>query len=336
VETSIERFRPGDILLRRFRVQQLLARGGMGEVYDVQDSALGTRVALKTLRASVLCHASALAQFRREVLLARRVTHPNVCRLFEFFISPDDGPCPLVFLTMELLEGPTLSEYLAREGKVGDEALPLVRQMVAALSAAHREGVVHRDFKSSNVMLVRASDGTRRVVVTDFGLACGIRPGEARDGPAHRGMVGSPLYMAPEQVRGAPVTPATDVYALGIVLYEMATGTFPFVGDSPVESALKRLEQAPEAPSRRRPGLSARWDAAILRCLQLNPSRRFANVEDVLAVLGDAPVVPRTPKRGLRRFAKGLWLAAAVAGSVSGFCAVPPDKGAPSPSCSAR
>src|SRR5208282_6048250 len=89
VETSIERFRPGDILLRRFRVQQLLARGGMGEVYDVQDSALGTRVALKTLRASVLCHASALAQFRREVLLARRVTHPNVCRLFEFFISAD-------------------------------------------------------------------------------------------------------------------------------------------------------------------------------------------------------------------------------------------------------
>jgi eukaryotic-like serine/threonine-protein kinase len=187
--------RPGDVLLERFRVRRLLARGGMGEVYDVEDAALGARVALKTLRASVLAHPAALDQFRREVLLARRVTHPNVCRLFEFFIAPQGDAAPLVFLTMELLEGVTLSEHLVRQGKAGEDALQLARPMVAALAAAHREGVVHRDFKSSNVMLVRASDGAQRVVVTDFGLACGVRPGEGGD---LLPMVGSPLYMAPE------------------------------------------------------------------------------------------------------------------------------------------
>jgi eukaryotic-like serine/threonine-protein kinase len=309
---------PGDVLLGRFTVQRLLARGGMGEVYDVQDGALGVRVALKKMRTSVLAHASALGQFRREVLLARRVTHPNVCRLFEFFISEDDGRPPLVFLTMELFEGRTLGEHLAREGKMGDAALPLVRQMVAALSAAHREGVVHRDFKSSNVMLGRASDGSPRVVVTDFGLACGVRPGEAGDLLHHLGMVGSRLYMAPEQVRGDAVSPATDVYALGIVLYEMVTGTLPFVGGSPLESAYRRLEHPPEPPSVRRPGLNPAWDRAILRCLEVDPLRRFPCVEDVLVALGDGPVHFPGRRRGfLRRavVAAGLGLAVAVGGA---------------------
>jgi serine/threonine protein kinase len=311
-------FEPGELLLDRFRIRRLLARGGMGEVYDVDDAALGARVALKTLKPSVLAHPAALAQFRREVLLARRVTHPNVCRLFEFFIARPDGYSPLVFLTMELLEGPTLSEHVAREGKASDESLPLVRQMVAALAAAHREGVVHRDFKSSNVMLVRASDGSRRVVVTDFGLACGVRPGEGGDLLPQDGMVGSPLYMAPEQVTGGSVSPATDVYALGVVLYELVTATLPFVGDSLVAAALKRLQEAPEAPVLRRPGLSPRWNAAILRCLERDPERRFSRVEDVLAALGDGPlIVPEWRARGLRRamVAAGLGLALAAGGT---------------------
>jgi eukaryotic-like serine/threonine-protein kinase len=305
---------PGDVLLERFKVHRLLARGGMGEVYDVFDAALGATVALKKMRTQVLAPAPALHQFRREVLLARRVTHPNVCRLFEFFSSQDDGQGPLVFLTMELLDGATLSEHLAREGKLGDEALPLVRQMVAALSAAHREGVVHRDFKSSNVMLVRASDGAVRVVVTDFGLACGVRPGEAGDSLLPAGMVGSPLYMAPEQVTGDAVSPATDVYALGVVLYEMVTATLPFVGDNVMESAYERLKRPPEPPSVRRPGLSRRWNSAILRCLEVDPAARFSRVEDVLLALGEGPVVlPARRRRLVRRVVVAAGLAAALA-----------------------
>jgi len=308
---------PGDLLLERFRVRRLLARGGMGEVYDVEDAALGTRVALKTLRASVLGHPAALGQFRRELLLARRVTHPNVCRLFEFFTAGKESQEPLVFLTMELLDGVTLSEHLVKHGALGDDALPLVRQMVAALAAAHREGVVHRDFKSSNVMLVRASDGTWRVVVTDFGLACGVRPGERGDLLPQDGMVGSPLYMAPEQVTGGPVSPGADVYALGVVLYEMVTGTLPFVGDTLVSAAMKRLEQQPESPAQRRPGLSPRWTSAILRCLERDPTRRFARVEDVLAALGDGPVTVPARRGRLHRalVLGGLGLALALGGT---------------------
>jgi eukaryotic-like serine/threonine-protein kinase len=325
---------PGDVLLERFRVHRLLARGGMGEVYDVFDAALGAPVALKRMRTQVLAPASALEQFRREVLLARRVTHPNVCRLFEFFSSQDDAQDPLVFLTMELLEGATLSEHLAREGKLGDEALPLVRQMVAALSAAHREGVVHRDFKSSNVMLVRASDGAMRVVVTDFGLACGVRPGEAGDLLLDTGMVGSPLYMAPEQVTGDVVSPATDVYALGVVLYEMVTATLPFVGDTVMESAYERLKRAPEPPSVRRPGLNGRWNRAILRCLEVDPARRFSRVEDVLQALGEGPVVlPDQRRRLLRRavVAAGLAVALAVGGSAGAHLLASPAAGPNAP-----
>ena len=308
---------PGDVLLDRFRVSRLLARGGMGEVYDVEDTALATRVALKTLRASVLSHPAAPGQFRREVLLARRVTHPNVCRLFEFYVDPSGDREPLVFLTMELLEGITLSEHLAREGPLGDEALPLVQQMVAALGAAHHQGVVHRDFKSSNVMLVRAPDGSRRVVVTDFGLACGVGPGECGDLLPQDGMVGSPFYMAPEQVTGGVVSAATDVYALGVVLYEMVTGTLPFVDDSLLAAARKRLDQAPESPAARRESLSPRWTGAILRCLEREPARRFASVESVLAALGDGPVVLDRRASRLRRamVLGGLGLALAAGGT---------------------
>ncbi|HYR43163.1 MAG TPA: serine/threonine-protein kinase, partial [Terriglobia bacterium] len=213
----------GRLLAGRFKIVRFLARGGMGEVYEAEDLELGEHVALKTVRSDVGWGEQTLARFKQEIHLARKVTHPNVCRIFDVFHhieSSEGGPGEkITFLSMELLTGETLTERLRRTGPMTpSEARPLVRQMVAALAAAHKAGVIHRDFKSSNVILVPSGEGDRniRVVVTDFGLARSSignqdltialsNPGEVR---------GTPAYMAPEQIAGEEITAAVDIYAL--------------------------------------------------------------------------------------------------------------------------
>src|SRR6185503_1503616 len=160
-------------LAGRYRIVRFIAAGGMGEVYEATDLALGTEVALKTIRADVASRPQVMERFRREILLARRVTHPNVCRIFDLGLHhPASGP-DITFLTMELLRGATLRHRLRKGPLSPEEALPLVEQMAAALAAAHEAGVIHRDFKAANVMLVpaRAAGSPDRGVVTDFGLA---------------------------------------------------------------------------------------------------------------------------------------------------------------------
>ena len=211
----------GTLLVDRYRVVRFLARGGMGEVYEAEDLELRTRVALKTLRRELASDDGALERFRREILLSRRVTHPNVCRVFEVFRQPVENGSA-VFLTMEMLPGETLSQLVRARGHLTiAEAAPIVRQLCDALSAAHAVEVVHRDFKTANVMIVPGEP--ERVVVTDFGLAraLDLPPGDdSRQGRR----VGTSAYMAPEQVSGGPISIRTDVYALGIVLFEMVTG----------------------------------------------------------------------------------------------------------------
>jgi len=188
--------------------------------------------------------------------------------------------------------GETLTRRLDREGTMSpDEALPLVRQMASALSAAHRAGVVHRDFKCSNVMLVPPPEGLgeTRVVITDFGLA---RPASSAAGSAGRlteesVTLGTADYMAPEQAQGGPITPATDIYALGVVLYEMVTGKRPHPGETPLEVLLKRLRKPAPSPRAVVPGLGQRWDETIRRCLAVDPSERYADALDVPIALGD-------------------------------------------------
>ena len=228
-------FAEGDLVSGRFRVVRFIARGGMGEVYEAEDLELGERVALKTIREDIAADERVNQRFRREVQLARKITHPNVCRIFDLFqhqfAGPREGTPPVLFVTMELLTGETLAQRLKREGPMtAEQARPIVAQMAAALSAAHAADIVHRDFKSSNVVLLppaRAWDPPR-AVVTDFGLAYSVS--DSTKGVTLSGsgdLLGTPDYMAPEQVEGGPVTPATDVYALGIVLYEMVTGVRP-------------------------------------------------------------------------------------------------------------
>ncbi|HSK79090.1 MAG TPA: tetratricopeptide repeat-containing serine/threonine-protein kinase [Thermoanaerobaculia bacterium] len=289
-------FSPGDLIADRYRVIRFIARGGMGEVYEVEDLELRERVALKTVRPEVARDATTVERFKREIQLARKVTHPNVCRIFDVSHHREGGPGSLaegiIFLTMELLPGETLAQRLHRSGPLGtEEALPIVRQIAEALHAAHQAGVIHRDLKPGNVMLVE-SRGAVRAVVTDFGLArleAAEGAGPALTLTAAAAVVGTPAYLAPEQVEGAEITPAVDIYALGIVLYEMLTGTVPFLGDTVLSTAVKRLQEAPVSPRVHAPGLDPRWERAVLRCLERVPVARFTTAPDLLRVLAGPP-----------------------------------------------
>jgi predicted ATPase/tRNA A-37 threonylcarbamoyl transferase component Bud32 len=279
---------PGDLLEGRFEIRRIIAHGGMGIVAEAEDLVLATRVALKFIQPGLAGDPSVRERFRREILLARRITHPNVCRIFELFSAQLEAG-PVLFLTMELLDGETLADRLRAGAMEPAEALPLVRQMVAALEAAHAQGIVHRDFKSSNVLLVPDSS-TERVVVTDFGIARAWERDRPRDSAmTGEGLLGTPGYMAPEQVLGDRVTPSTDIYALGVVLFEMLTGELPFEGETPMATALLRVSQAAPRLASRRPGVDQTWDAVVATCLSREPVFRYAAASDVLRALEGKP-----------------------------------------------
>ncbi len=309
------RFQVGECVADRYRIVRFVAEGGMGQVYEAEDLALHSRVALKTVRPTIAGEASVLERFRREIHLARKVTHPNVCRIFDVGFHGDRGQG--VFLSMEFLDGETLGARLRRGGKLdAAEALPLVEQMVAGLAAAHAVGVVHRDFKSQNVMLV-PNGATTRLVISDFGLA---RDSSAASGAATSsasGIMGSPAYMAPEQVAGRAVDERGDIYALGVVLFELVTGTWPFLADTPMLTAIKRLQEVAPPARSLVPDLDPAWNAAIARCLEREPGARFQSVREVLDALASAPSAPPVSWRRRGAFIGGAVVATAVLGLVS-------------------
>ncbi len=286
-------FAPGEMIGGRYRVVRFIARGGMGEVYDVEDLELRERVALKTVRAEVARDEITIERFRREIQLARKVTHPNVCRIFD--VAFHDG---LIFLTMELLEGETLGQKLRRDGRMPvDKALPIARQIADALHAAHQAGIIHRDLKPGNVVLTEGRGGLR-AVVTDFGLArleAGETAPHTPDLTVQAGVVGTPAYLAPEQVEGKEVTSAVDIYALGVVLYEMVTGVVPFTGETAIAIAIKRLREAPPSPRVHVANLDGRWESAILKCLEKETASRFASAPEAIQALQAAAVTPAPP-----------------------------------------
>ncbi len=223
-------FKVGTDAAGRFKILRFVARGGMGEVYEAWDSELKERVAIKIVRPELAGGPEVLERFRSEVKQARAISHPNVCRVHELFCHESlDPPRKIWFLTMEFLEGASLSDYIRHQGPLGpDAAFGLISQIVHGLSAAHRLGVIHRDLKTGNVMLVSASTGGFRPVITDFGLALNVlRPDNEFDEPPGQG---TPAYMAPEQRNSGKVTSAADQYALGIVMCEMLTGSRPLPG----------------------------------------------------------------------------------------------------------
>jgi serine/threonine protein kinase len=323
-------FSPGEIVAERFQILRFIGRGGMGEVYEARDRARNVRVALKTVRSEIASDPKTMVRFNREIELALCVTHHNVCRVhdLERHRPPEGSGQPdVVFLTMELLEGETLADRLRRQGRMScEEALPLIRQMADGLAAAHKEGVVHCDFKAGNVMLVSerpvsvdpnqetesvskmqavvtgstagpvapAVNSAVRAVITDFGLARAMRPTVTRQAiqeslESRDHLVGTLPYMAPEQLEGLAVTPASDVYAFGLVAYEMVTGRQPFSGITPLSAIYKRLEAMPPRPRKLARDVSGGLDSVIMCCLEREPEARYANAQELAGALARMP-----------------------------------------------
>jgi eukaryotic-like serine/threonine-protein kinase len=272
------RFLPGVILSGRYRVVSLLGRGGMGEVYRANDLKLGQPVALKFLPARVRNHPERLDELLREARIARQISHPNVCRVYD--IGEAQGQ---TFLTMEYIDGEDLRSLLARIGHLPQrKALDIARQLCAGLQAAHDLGILHRDLKPANVML----DAKGRVRITDFGLAA-----VTSDLTHAESNAGTPAYMAPEQFDGLALTPRTDVYALGLVLYELFTGMRAFEGRTIDE--LRRLQEdsSPTKPSELVAELDRSVERVILACVEADPALRPASPRAVESALpGGDPI----------------------------------------------
>jgi Protein kinase domain len=275
---------PGTILADRYRIVSPLGKGGMGEVYRAEDLKLGQTVALKFLPRSLAQTDQAQERFTREVRLARQVSHPNVCRVFDLGEIREVGDAgkhtELTFLTMEFVDGEDLASLMRRIGRLpSDKALEIAQQLCAGLAAAHENGIVHRDLKPANIML----DGRGRVRITDFGLAGLVAEIEGANARA-----GTPAYMSPEQFAGGEVSPKSDVYSLGLVLYEIFTGKRPFHASTIEEMARLRDKNTPTAPSHYVKGLDPHIERVILRCLEKDSGKRPASALQVAATLPGA------------------------------------------------
>jgi serine/threonine-protein kinase len=309
------RFAPGAIVAERYRIIGLLGRGGMGEVFRADDMRLGQPVALKFLPAALERDPMRLAQFHNEVRTARQVSHSNVCRVYD--IGEADGQH---FLTMEFVDGEDLSSLLRRIGRLPeDKALEIARQICAGLHAAHERGVLHRDLKPANIML----DKEGRARITDFSLA-------AAAGTVEDIRAGTPAYMAPEQLAGREVTARSDVYALGLVLYELFTGKRALEAKTIAELVTQHESGAIAPPSNLVTSLDPVIERAIMRCLQRDPADRPATAMAVAASLpggdplaaalaaGETPSPEMVAAAGsesaqVSPLAGTLWVAAAVA-----------------------
>src|SRR6184192_3021249 len=264
----------GTVFDGRYKIVRKLGAGGMADVYLAEDQELGRRVAIKILNDKYATDDQFIERFRREAKNAAGLSHPNIVSIY------DRGEAKgTYYIAMEYLEGRSLKELIVKRGPAPiGIAVDYARQILAALRFAHRNGVVHRDIKPHNVLV----DAEGRVKVTDFGIA---RAG-ASQMTETGSIIGTAQYLSPDQARGAQVDQTSDLYSLGIVLYELLTGTVPFTGDTPVEIAMKHLSAVPEPPSAKRPEVPHALDQVVLRALAKDPAQRYQSAEEMDADLG--------------------------------------------------
>ena len=278
---------PGVVIDGRYRLLTRLGNGGMAEVWAAEDSELGRQVALKMLHARLAADQDFVERFRREASAAAGLQHPNVVQVYDRGESQGT-----YYIAMEYLRGQSLKDLVRRGPLDPAYAVELVIQVLKAARFAHRHGIVHRDLKPHNVML----DGEGRVKVTDFGIA---RAG-ASDMTETGSIMGTAQYLSPEQAQGHAVTERSDLYSVGVMLFELLTGRVPFEGESAVTIALRHVSEPPPAPSRLNPAVSPALDSVVLRALEKDPGRRFHDADEFIAALaataeapGDATQVTR-------------------------------------------
>lgn len=271
----------------RYQVLKELGRGGMGIVFQAHDKALREQVAIKILSPLLSNNQEALERLKREVSAARRITHPNVIRIHD--IAEIGG---LHYVSMEFFQGANLKDFVKAAGSLSlMQAFQIAGQICDGLEAAHRQGVIHRDLKSQNIIINSAN----QIKIIDFGLAHSTH----FEGMTATGLImGTPEYMAPEQVEGKRVDERADIYSLGIILYELFTGRVPFTGDSAIAVGFKQMKEQPPAPRTIAPYLPVEIEGIILKCLQKNPVERYSSVTELRKDLEKGTRQPET-KLGL-------------------------------------
>jgi eukaryotic-like serine/threonine-protein kinase len=294
---------PGDELGHRYRIESLLGQGGMGRVYKAYDKELDRPIALKVLQPELSNDSNAMQRFKQELLLASRISHKNILRIHD--LGEVDN---VRFISMAFVDGPDL-HHMLRSGKFSvDRAQNIAQQLCEALDAAHSEGIIHRDLKPQNI-LVGAGD---HVYVSDFGLAKSLE--SSTSGMTRTGQyLGTPRYMAPEQVEAGQVDKRTDLYALGLILFEMVTGEEAFKGDSTLQIMYRRVKEKAPNPKQFNPELPDYFARIVLRCLERDPAQRYQDARDILADLHAARVTPAA--RSLRAIVSDTprwWIAAAA------------------------
>ncbi|MGB2907174.1 MAG: serine/threonine-protein kinase, partial [Candidatus Aminicenantaceae bacterium] len=290
LETPVEELKRGTLFAGRYEIIEELGKGGMGKVYRVFDKKIESEVALKLVRSDIAADKNTVERFRNELKLARDITHKSVCRMYD--LNEEQGTH---YITMEYVSGGDLKRFIRRSGQLSiGTALKIAIQLCEGLSEAHKLGVIHRDLKPNNIMI--DAQGNARIM--DFGIARSL----STKGITARGvMIGTPEYMSPEQVEGKDVDQRSDIYSLGIILYEMVTGRVPFEGDTPFTIGVKHKSETPKDPREFNTQISDELSDVILKCLEKEKENRYQNTGEVLSVLTQIEKgIPTTERPALK------------------------------------